>query len=742
MNSPSNVSPESINFESDFRISVAPLTAALAVVGTLVTYLAYQPEDPFDRLVVLALGLSLLVLVPLVVWLDRRRSSLSRWIAILALTITIHVMSLWLGPETAFAMAPIMVALAAASVGLRGAAGVALLQAVFLLAQPSTAETHVSPTTVAIGLVALLTIYLVMVAVYHPVWHVGQWVKDSYWQARTLADEAQQRRAEYEQVLKDLAQANLQLTRLNTIAQALRHTAEAARTAKEQFVANVSHELRTPLNMIIGFSEMVLQSPEMYGNKLPPALLADLAVIHRNAEHLTELIDDVLDLSQIETDQMALTKEHVQFCEVVESAALAVRPLYESKGLYLRLHIPEQLPAVFCDPTRMREVLLNLLSNAGRFTESGGVNVRVSLEVNEIVVTVADTGRGIAAKDMGKLFEPFQQLDSTIRRYYGGTGLGLSISKRFIELHGGTITVESEPGIGTAFTFRLPIVPPAPLSGDSTRWLTPDWAYLQRTGASKAPKSVVRPRLLVLEAGEMLQRLLKRYMEGAEIVPVATMEQALDALQNTPAQALVINGASIARGLDLLKSSSALPAGVPALVCVVPDPHDTSTGLRVSEFLIKPISQQTLLDTLDRLGVTQGTVLIVDDEPDGRQLFSRMLASSKRGYRVLQARDGEEAMGILYEYRADVILLDLIMPNMDGFEMLAALNESPSLRDIPKIVISAQDPAGQPIMSSALAVVQAGGISARQLLTCVAAMTRILSATQDDEPALQATPVA
>jgi CheY-like chemotaxis protein len=454
------------------------------------------------------------------------------------------------------------------------------------------------------------------------------------------------------------------------------------------------------------------------------------------------LIDDVLDLSQIEADQMALVKESVQFSDVVESAIQAVRPLYESKGLYLHVEMPTVLPAVFCDPTRMREVLLNLLSNAGRFTEHGGVQVRVWQEEGEgeIAVAVADTGRGISAKDIGKLFEPFQQLDSTIRRYYGGTGLGLSISKRFIELHGGTIVVESEPGVGTTFTFRLPIVPPSPLSGDSSRWLTPDWAYLQRTAPSRAPKFTVKPRLLVLEDGEMLRRLLTRYMDRMEVAPVRTMEQVTEELQHTPAAALVINSTSVARGLDMLKSAALPPNGVPALVCVAPDPRSSLTGSHVSEFLVKPISQQSLLDTLDRLGITGGTVLVVDDEPDGLQLFGRMLASSRRGYRVLQARDGQEAMSILNEYHPDVILLDLIMPNMDGFEMLAALRESPALCDIPTIIISAQDPAGQPIMSSALAVTQSGGISTRQLLACINAMTQILSATQDVAPAPQAVP--
>src|SRR6185503_18004148 len=200
-----------------------------------------------------------------------------------------------------------------------------------------------------------------------------------------------------EQALADLAQANLQMTRLNILAQGLRQAAEEARRAKEEFVANVSHELRTPLNMIIGFSETILQSPGAYGKKIPPALLADLMVIYRNAEHLSELINDVLDLSQVDAEKMALTKEQAQLGEIVEEATTAIRPLYTSKGLYLDVDIPENLPSIFCDRTRIREVLLNLLSNAGRFTERGGVHLRGWLKGNDVVVSVTDSGPGIAA---------------------------------------------------------------------------------------------------------------------------------------------------------------------------------------------------------------------------------------------------------------------------------------------------------------------------------------------------------
>jgi signal transduction histidine kinase/CheY-like chemotaxis protein len=537
--------------------------------------------------------------------------------------------------------------------------------------------------------------------------------------------EAQERRGKLEQALADLAQANLQLTRLNILAQGLRRAAEEARRAKEEFVANVSHELRTPLNMIIGFSETILQSPGAYGKKIPPALLADLMVIYRNAEHLSELINDVLDLSQIDAEKMALTKDQAQFKEIVEEAALAIRPLYASKGLYLDIDVPEDLPSIFCDQTRIREVLLNLLSNAGRFTDRGGVRVRVWLEGNDVLVSVADTGPGIAAQDLNKIFQPFQQLDSSIRRRYGGTGLGLAISERFIKLHGGKIWAESTAGAGTTFFFRLPIAPPA-LAGDSfLRGITPGWEYLQRTHPYAGPKPVVQPRFVILETGDTLHRLITRYWDKVETTAVSSLEEAIAELSHLPAQALLVNETSTGKALDYLNLSQQLPNNTPLITCAIPRLDELDT-LGASVRLVKPFFRETLMGALDQLNIIEGTVLIIDDEPDALHLFRRMLTSLERDYRILLARDGQEALAILQECRPQVILLDLVMPNMDGFQFLELRRQHPLLRDIPVVVISARDPAGQPIVSNMLAVTLGGGLPVSQLLASIEALSKVL----------------
>jgi len=561
---------------------------------------------------------------------------------------------------------------------------------------------------------------------YYPVHKVVYRAWDYYERAQRLLEEARDRQVELGQALDDLAEANLQYARLNTIAQGLRRAAEEARTAKEQFVANVSHELRTPLNMIIGFSEMVLREPQAYGNNVPPTLLADLAVIQRNAAHLSELIDDVLDLSQVEADQMALTKENVDFHELVEAVKVAVRPLFDSKGLRLQTDVPKDLPPVFCDRTRIREVLLNLLSNAGRFTERGGVQVRAWQEEDDLVVCVADSGPGIAPEDVDRLFQPFQQLDGSIRRRYGGTGLGLSISKRFVELHGGKIWIESEAGAGATIFFRLPFAPRLPVGAEYQRGLNPTWEFLQRTYPPRVPATVIRPRFVVLEEGDALRHLVTRYLDGVEVVPVTSLEEAARELSQTPGDALLVNDVSVAGALERLETVP-LPYSVPVVVCSIVGLHESAAAMGVSDYLIKPISRDGLLESLDRLDPNARTVLIVDDEPETLRLFRRMLTSSGRDYRVLRARDGQEAMNILRSQRPDVVLLDLIMPKMDGFQLLEAKSQDPDLSNIPVIVISARDPAGHPIVSKAVAIMRESGLSAQNLLTYIRSVGEVLA---------------
>jgi signal transduction histidine kinase/CheY-like chemotaxis protein len=710
------------SFEADLGIPLKWVAGAMIGASFVIAFLANIPRAIGDKMMVMVFAVVMGGTAGVAWQLDDKRPEVGSSLIVAVLTGIVYGGSLWLGAPQILALLALPVATAAALLGLRAAFATATGITLLLGLYAATIE-NVDIAVLVVTPVGVWCLFALLYAIYGPVYQVARWAWEYYQRAQRLMDESLDRQVQLKQALEDLADANQQLTRLNLVAQGLRQHADDARIAKEQFVANVSHELRTPLNMVVGFSEMIVEMPETYG-RVPPALLADLDVVHRNAQHLSELIDDVLDLSQIDAGEMALTQEYVSLREIVAVATTAVRPLYDSKGLWLDTEIPPDLPPVYCDPTRVREVMLNLLSNAGRFTERGGVRVSVRQQADGTVVSVSDTGPGIAQEDLGKLFQPFQQVDGSIRRRYGGTGLGLSISKRFIELHGGHIWVESEIGVGTAFHFRLPEA--VPTAEAYARWLTPDWEYKQRTRRSAAPIAAVRPRFVLSESGGALERLLRRHLADIDIVPVTDLSEALQELSRLPAQALLINETSVGRTLEALGDMAALPPDVPVLVCSVPGLHEPSTKSYVIDRLIKPISREALSESLDRLQVKGGTALIVDDEPDALQLFGRMLASLEHKYHVLLARDGQEALGILDQCQPDVILLDLVMPHMDGFQLLELKNKEPALRDIPVIIVSARDPVGQPIVSSALAVTRGGGLSVRQLVDGIECLARSL----------------
>ncbi len=571
---------------------------------------------------------------------------------------------------------------------------------------------------------------------------VTQWSLYSYRQARDKVEEARNQRLEFKQVEGDLLQANQELARMAERLRAMNDIAEEARQAKEEFVANVSHELRTPLNMIIGFSEMITQAPQIYGTHLPPPLLADITAIQRNSQHLSKLVNDVLDLSQIEAGRMAITKEWAQIGDVVEEAISAVRFFYESKALFLETEIPSDLPEILCDGTRVRQILLNLLSNAGRFTEEGGVIVRAEQTQQELVVSVSDTGPGISPEDQSRLFEPFQQLDSSIRRQHGGSGLGLSISQRFVELHGGRMWLESQVGDGTTFYFSLPMESRLPIrfaeGNNAKRWFDPHQQYVQRTRRTKAPRPVLIPRFVVLEREKVVQKLLSRYLDNIEVIGVTTMDDALHELRRLPAQALVVNTPDIEAYTDSKIQLEALPYGTPMIICWVPGEETMTQQLGAARYLVKPIARDQLLEAIQQYGDNVRSILLVEDDSEAIQLFARMLASSETPYDVLLAKNGRRALDLLERRHPDLVLLDLIMPGMDGFEVLERKQRDPALREVPVIIISSQDPSGHPIVSKTLVVARHEGISARDLVASIQAVSQKL--TPSGRAARQAQP--
>jgi signal transduction histidine kinase/CheY-like chemotaxis protein len=715
------------SFDVDLRISPKIIIYFLVVVGIVIFILSNSPSELPMKLGIVAFSF-LILLSTIGAWLAIQKSaSLGSWFIIVIVVSIIFASTFWLSSNFTLLFTFLPVALAAALISLPASGWIALVETIitiflFFVTQAGGIAVFAGSIT------AVWLMYAIMAVVYIPVSDVSHWVGDYFNSEKLLLEEARSQRAELEQTNQDLSDAYQQLARLNNQTQNLRRLAEDARAAKEQFVANVSHELRTPLNMIIGYTDNIMQNPSLYGKKIPNGLLADLAVIQRNAEHLSHLINDILDLSQIETGKMALTKELVHFPDIIEFTVSAVQPLYKLKGLFLETELQPDLPDIYCDPIRIQEVLLNLVSNAGRFTDTGGIRIKAWQEDNNLIVSVSDTGPGIATEDLNRLFVPFEQLDSSIRKQYGGTGLGLVISKRFIEMHDGNIWVESKKGEGTTFTFKIPItIQNPPVITDETRWINPYMPYEQRLRLPRIPKLNDRPSYLVVENGDSFHNILKRYMGDVDIHRAEDMQKATHQLELHPVLALLTNIPSIRSILGELGDINPMNPDTPIIACSIPGLDKLNSQLNVADILVKPISGSQLIAALERLNIFSGTILIADDDPDALQLFGRILSTSKYSYRIRLARDGEEVLNILKECHPEAIFLDLAMPNISGYQLLGERSERSELADIPIIVISARDAYDHPIVSDMFLVTQKGGFSIRQLLTCIRLVSETLS---------------
>jgi len=547
-----------------------------------------------------------------------------------------------------------------------------------------------------------------------------------YQRAQGLLEEARDQRLTLNQANEDLAEAYRQVTRLNELLRASQAEIEATRRTKEAFVANVSHELRTPLNMIIGFSEMILNAPGTY-NKLPNPLLADMSVIYRNSQHLAQLINDVLDLSQIEASQWALSRDWIDIGEIVREATQAVEPLYLTKGLTLNVDLPAPTPTVYCDHLRTRQILLNLLSNAGRFTRVGGVQVTAHCQTNYVIISVADSGPGIAREDQKRIFEPFQQLDTSTRRLHDGSGLGLSISKRLVELHGGKMWLESTPNIGSTFSFSLPRYADPTETTAVTRWFNPYSTYTPRTRRPVFELPRPKPQILVLERADVLGHQINTYLDDVEVVSVQTVAALKLALASTTPGAILVNDPRVMDDWGLIRRKMELPARTPVISCYVPGTVEACEHLHVVNYLVKPVTRDILLTTVAQIAHAKATLLVVEDSPEMAHLIARQLASADQGYRILRASDGRRALELLRENRPDAMLLDLGLPDQDGYQVLQAKNADPQLRTIPVIIISARDPLGEPVVTNRLRVEMVDGLSVRDIILSVTAINQALS---------------
>jgi len=496
-----------------------------------------------------------------------------------------------------------------------------------------------------------------------------EWHLFSLAQAQENMESARQHRAQLARALKDLDLAYYRLQRANAALVAAQKQAEEAERFKAEFVTNVSHELRTPLNLIIGFSEMMMTAPESYGDvQIPGPYRSDLNAIYHSAQHLLALVDDVLDLARIEVGKIALARDEVDLASLVSEATDIVREYIAAKGLELQVRVEPDLPTLWIDRLRIRQVLLNLLVNAGRFTERGRIEVDVSRQDKEIVVRVTDTGQGIPDQDLPRVFEEFHSIDQPLSAWHSGTGLGLPISKKFVELHHGRMGVESTYLQGTSFWFTLPC--------------TPAFASRPRLSRLDCSQPVVRLGIserivVVVHDDPLVAPLLQRYMDGYRVVRAKDLEEGVALAEDIKALALVT---------DAGKKTSVSSGDTLIVNCTLPNSVQMAATLGAEDSLVKPVSAQALLAAIDRLGRPVRRVLIADDEPKVVRLFRRMLRTRIQPQDCLEAYNGEEALRLVQTEKPDLVLLDLIMPEMDGQSVLEQMAADPRLADIPVII--------------------------------------------------------
>src|SRR5579859_3149029 len=337
------------------------------------------------------------------------------------------------------------------------------------------------------------------------------------------------------------------------------------------------------------------QSPDYYGVPLSPAYVRDLSIIHRNASHLQTLVNDVLDLARIEAAQMVVIPEETDPVSLVQEAIQTVRSLIEMRGLTLELAIQEGLPHIWIDNTRIRQVLFNLLNNAVRFTPEGRITVSAQQQGDKVVFSVLDTGIGISAEDIKYLFVEFHQLSSGTRRLHDGAGLGLAISRRFVELHGGDIWVESKPGQGSAFRFSLPI---KRRSGSGS----PEQSALEMVSSSNMQGNV-EPVVLAVTGSLQATALLTRHLQGYHAVVVPTLEQVKSAAERVLPDCIVLDSAYEHLDIESVKgiAQALMLQDIPILVCPLPGEDLMRQTLQVEGYLVKPVSAHHVQDVLRQM---------------------------------------------------------------------------------------------------------------------------------------------
>jgi signal transduction histidine kinase/AraC-like DNA-binding protein len=473
----------------------------------------------------------------------------------------------------------------------------------------------------------------------------------------------------YELLRNNLSSA-LQGALLFQESQQARLAAEKADRIKTRLLANVTHEMRTPLNIILGYTQDALRPPGKYGEELPSSLLNDIRQIQSNAEHQLRVINDLLDLSRAEIDELDLSLELLEPGQLLVDAFHSFADQSTWPDISWKIEVPDRLPQIRADPVRLRQIFLNLLSNARKYTQKGEITLGAEVAPPQIHFWVTDTGLGIDPEQQERIFEPFVTMEDN-RRITGGIGLGLSITRHLVALHNGTMKLDSQPGVGSTFHIYLPL--PA----------------LDRT-IPATQDDLLSVLLLISSHGEPNKELIEICRrQNLEIFNLSSSEDVEIAASNTKPLALAWDLSSAQPGdWTIVRRLRHYPTMCQAPFILYGQLAEERLGM--TGFVVKSADTQTLLDAILAMTPTQGTgpILIVDDDPQARESHKALVEEGLPGYPIRLSENGEAALALMEQEIPSLVLLDLVMPGLGGADVLDRMRAHPNLRQVPVVILS------------------------------------------------------
>lgn len=612
-------------------------------------------------------------------------------------------------PEFLLAIIPVFLPIAALLFGRRNSFFLLLISLFIVLQSPAAQLPQVD---LAPYLFIIFISFLTSIITVEGFYELLTVMQDYQLYALEQMQEARESRAILAKRTQNLATSSQNLTYANRQLRIAKHQVEEAHRLKAQFAANVSHELRTPINLVVGFAETIMRFPKVYGRPLPTEYLSDIRTIYRNGKHLQNLINDVLDISQIESGHMALVKDRLSISAVIFDASNMLRNQINNKGLDLQIDLPDKLPMMWLDRVRIRQIFINLLGNAIRFTDSGCIAVKAFEDENHIMICVSDTGVGIPPDEVENIFEEFYQANH-INQRGEGSGLGLTLSRRFVQMHHGEIWAESTGvnGEGSQFWIRLPLEMQSPLA----------------TSGDMRALSTEKNNVLIMNDDPKVIEFFERHLSTRQVIGTQSLAACVAMLDKSPS-ALIIDREDY-RHYQETELLHQLESKLTIITCSMPSGRRYMKSLGVADYLIKPVSADALAESIQQLSPMPKHILIVDDDKEIVRLFARLLKAIIPGCQLTMAYGGQEALALLDSIHPDLVLLDILMPDIDGLSVLDIIKHTPDLADIPVIIASAKgaSEAISPATDGYIAVYQAVGLQPLALVQCIDQLVEILN---------------